>query len=120
MYWFENEDQLGYIIWKLFDLIMTLYKKNIYHSDLKLVNTIIMKDKYDRAYLKLIDMGGATFEYNYLIAVTMQYFPNMDEFEVTKSKENRILAELYQMGRMIQELCLTSIYARQENIYSFS
>lgn len=49
---------------------MKLYKKNVYHSDLKLVNCVICEDKFSYYFLKLIDMGGATFEYNYLIAIT--------------------------------------------------
>lgn len=40
-YWFDKEIELNFIIFKLHELIMTLYSKNMYHSDLKLVNTII-------------------------------------------------------------------------------
>lgn len=65
-----------------------LYNKNVYHSDLKLVNTIITNDMQQN-YVKLIDMGGTTFDYNYLIAITLQYFPPQDTFVSTESKESR-------------------------------
>lgn len=49
---------------------MKLYRKDVYHSDLKLVNCVICEDEYSHYFLKLIDMGGATFSHNYLIAIT--------------------------------------------------
>lgn len=68
---------------------MALYKKDMYHSDLKLVNTIICQDEKENFFLKLIDMGGATFDHSYLIAITPQYFPPMDTYTPTDSKEKR-------------------------------
>lgn len=62
---------------------MKLCDKNIYHSDLKLVNAIICEDKFNRNYLKLIDVGAVTFDFRYVVAITNAYFPDMEKFDVT-------------------------------------
>lgn len=70
---------------------MKLYNTDIYHGDLKPQNIIIYTDENDQIQLKLIDVGGVTFDHNYLIAITPSYFPNLESFPVTESKLNRLI-----------------------------
>lgn len=94
-YWFEEEHELWYLISTLFDLIMEFCDKNVYHSDLKLVNVILQQDRIENVFLKFIDIGAVTFDYNHIIAMTEAYFPSMERFDTTTSRENRTLGELY-------------------------
>lgn len=34
-------------------------------------------------------MGAATFDYNYLIAITPEYFPPLNSYNSTENKEKR-------------------------------
>lgn len=38
-FWFDHEDQFHYIAVTLFDYVIKMADKNVYHSDLKPVNT---------------------------------------------------------------------------------
>ncbi|KRX03228.1 hypothetical protein PPERSA_09240 [Pseudocohnilembus persalinus] len=49
----------------------------------------------------------------------MTYYPPLQKFNVTKNHESRILADIYSLGRIIQEICLASIYTYQKPYLSY-
>ncbi|KRX05546.1 Protein kinase-like domain [Pseudocohnilembus persalinus] len=113
IYWFDRPQEVIYIGLQIYDYIMRLYSKGCFHSDLKLVNIIIIKDKIlQKLYLKLIDMGCAQFQYQEIQGYTPFFFPpNQLTFS---SKEQRLKAELYQLGRTLQELMYSSVKKIEE------
>lgn len=79
------------------------------------MNIVLTNDLFlPQLTLKLIDFGCGMFTHEYIEGCTFIYFPpNKIKF---KTKEERILAEYYMLSRVIQEVCMESIFA-YENVY---
>lgn len=97
----SKEPELLYIMVRFFHIVMKLYKCSIYHSDIKPVNAVLYEEDEAQYGIKFIDLGGVDFSHEYLTAITELYFPDLDTFKYNESKEKRVLAEIYQVGRVI-------------------
>ena len=90
----------------MYDHILKLHKKGIYHSDLKPQNIVFSRDleEMDDSYLiKLIDLGGASVDYKDLKACSPLYFFNetsrkeANDIEFN-TPEERVKAEFYALS----------------------
>jgi hypothetical protein len=84
-----------------------LYKKDIYHSDIKAPNIAFCReyDKLDSYIPKLIDLGGASIGYNKLGPHSPFYFYNQtnrkkeDQKRLSfKNAEERVKVDLYSLS----------------------
>jgi hypothetical protein len=92
-----------------------LYKKDIYHSDIKAPNIAFCReyDKLDLYIPKLIDLGGAAIGYNKLAAHSKFYFFNkknrksLAELSFNNAEE-RLKVDLYSLSIIALQIILLS------------
>lgn len=72
-----KEIEIIYICTRLLDICLNLYEQNIYHSDWKPANIALFSDENTSIngiyYIKLIDFGGATTDFDNIRAFTPFY-----------------------------------------------
>ena len=118
---FDRQRELAFLLSKAIEFVLLFHKNNLYHGDLKTSNYVLLKKGlYDEFYtIKLIDLGGLQFSRHWSKSQmgTPDYFPPESDPDLEKinynpfrSRDQRVLAELYQVARWVQELMLTSIF----------
>jgi serine/threonine protein kinase len=111
IYWFERQNELAGVFCQLYVKICTLRQIGCYHGDLKPQNIVLFENTFNLYTLKLIDLGSCQFTHEIVMAMTPRYFPDLEKHpKVLEDPHSRFLAECYQLARLVQELCLQSIY----------
>lgn len=76
IFWWNDVEELLYIIHTLIDLVFQLAEKDVFHTDIKTANVVYYRSHMHDYKIKLIDMGSACFDHEGLVAYTPRYFPN--------------------------------------------
>ena len=59
----------------LINFVLIIGSYQIYHSDIKRPNIVVLYDKLNRLVIKIIDLGEASFEYDKIYFFTKKYMP---------------------------------------------
>ncbi|KRX03770.1 Protein kinase-like domain [Pseudocohnilembus persalinus] len=118
----DQESQLFYIANKLVKSINILHQKSIYHSNICPENIeILYAEKLLSGFdIKISDSRSFNFSYNVINCLVPQYYPDLSKYNMLLSPFKRLRAEFFQVGRIIQKLCLSSVFIEVQGYQSES
>ncbi|KRX10677.1 Protein kinase-like domain [Pseudocohnilembus persalinus] len=118
IYWFENLQQFNGFIYKAYQLLNILFDKEVYQSDIKPDNIIITIDnEFQEIEPKIIDFGVSSLDgfskiYGYTPSFAIDPKKGLTHLN---EKKDRIFWELYQFGRTIMYLMISSVEGKIKN-----
>ena len=110
-----NEGSLWYMLKVLIEFVLKIAEHEVYHSDLKNPNIVVIMDWQGNIVIRVIDMGGSSFQYNIVEAYTPKYMPSLAYFKKLipgyrfPSKEERLKAEFQTIGTTLYYLMISSL-----------
>ncbi|KRX06297.1 Protein kinase-like domain [Pseudocohnilembus persalinus] len=124
IFWWQNQQELCYILKQSYEFFNILFEKNLYHTDMKPANIVLVPQTgaaVQKVFeIRFIDFGACVEDYNQLIAYTQLYFiPDINEKAKEKghffaNKQERIKAELYTLARTMIRIMLDSVWVKEE------
>ncbi|KRX05278.1 Protein kinase-like domain [Pseudocohnilembus persalinus] len=116
LYWFQHQKQLKKLVQELVECVLQMGEKNIYHGNIKPKNIMLVLEKLDQNYsIKLQDFQHLSFDFNDVIELGEDEEQDFSQMRNQFSSQNqRIQSELFQVGRTIQYLMLSSVLLKEE------